>query len=307
MSNTSKRPPEDLELTGEYLTAMETVSAHLMNHLPGGDDLWRILGETETLLLEAQMTGTSLSKLFGKGGVAGFCQSIIDERSGKASGDTLPAIADKASRKKPRATTNHHTKKRKNLVTVLVLAAWLVVVALLVGQYTGFLPYLMDPHGFYLSELHNFNAEVTELEDSRVTVTLPITTHTPDRQVLYQSDEFRVTLTYIGFDEDSYTEDDPLRRWWVELTYTQIADFSEITYVSPAETGAVTATLADGQVITQGLHWKGDGYYGDTAYVRLYFLETPKNTVTQGGTAEISFDPMTLVKWTRTGVGIRAK
>lgn len=308
MAGTSPNRPENLELTGEYLSAMETVSSLLMNRLPGGDELWRILGQTEALLLEAQMTGTPLSTLFGKGGVAGFCQSIIDEKSGSDKENTAPAITDKASKKKPRSTTNRQTKKRKNLITAAVVVAWLIIVTLLVGQYTGFLPYLRDPYGFYRSELHNFDVEVTELADSRVTVTLPITAHTPDRQVLYQSDDFQVTLTYVGFDEDSYTENDPLRRFWVELTYTQISDFSEIAYVSPAETGTVTVTLADGQVLTQELHWKSDGYYGDTAFVRLYFLEVPKNTVvTADGQAEITFDPMSLVRWTRTGIGIRAK
>lgn len=308
MSNTSPNIPQSTELTGEYLSAMETISSLLMNSLPGGDELWRILGQTEALLMEAQMTGTPLSKLFGKGGVAGFCQSIIDERSGADKEATSPAITDKSSKKNPRKTTNRRTQKRKNLVTAAVIVVWLVVVALLVGQYTGFLPYLVDPHGFYRSELHNFNVEVTELSDSRVTVTLPITPHTPDRLVLYQSNEFCVTLTYVGFDEDSYTKNDPLRRFWVELTYTQISDFSEITYVSPAETGTVTATLADGQIITQELHWKSDGYYGDTAFVRLYFLEVPKNTVvTADDIVQITFDPLSLVRWTRTGVGMRAK
>ena len=66
-------------------------------------------------------------------------------------------------------------------------------------------------------------------------------------------------------------------------------------------------TLSNGEMLTQELHWQGEGYYGDTAYVRLYFLEIPKDTSTEGLSAEISFDAMTFVRWTRTGVGLRAK
>ena len=308
MADTNQYKYDDLELTGEYLTAMKTISAHLMNRLPEGDALWRTLGQTEALLLEAQMTGTSLEKIFGKGGVAGFCQSLVDELTKEKMDGAVPASSSFVKRTaKPRQTANRQTRRKKNLITAGVIFLWCLLIAFLIGQYTGYLPYLFSPSDFYLSELHNFAAEVTKIPDSEVTLSIPVRASNAEAQILYHSDSYTVSLTYVGFDEDSYTEDDPLRRWWVELTYTQTADFSEVSYISPAQSGTATVTLANGDVVTQEIHWQGDGYYGDTAYVRLYFLEIPKETPTEGCSAEISFDAMTLVRWTRTGVGIRAK
>ena len=40
MADTSHRPPGDLELTGEYLAAMEAISANLMGRLPDSEELW---------------------------------------------------------------------------------------------------------------------------------------------------------------------------------------------------------------------------------------------------------------------------
>ncbi len=307
MADTNKHIPDNLELTGKYLAAMKTISAHLMNRLPEGEALWRTLGQTEALLLEAQMTETPLEKIFGKGGVAGFCQSVVDELvEGKTNG-SIPAAEHKSKAAKPRQTANEQIKKKKNLITAAVLLLWCLLIAFLVGQYTGYLTYLFSPADFYLSELHNFRAEETVIPDSKITLSVPVRSTSSEPQILYRSGDYTVSLTYVGFDEDSYTEGDPLRRWWVEFSYTQISDFSEVTYVSPAQSGTATVTLASGEVLTQPLHWQGDGYYGDTAYVRLYFLEIPKDTPTDGLSAEISFDDMTLVRWIRAGIGIRAK
>lgn len=307
MDSTSQRPPGNFELTGEYLHAMETISAQLMNSLPSGDDLWRVLGQTEALLIEAQIQKTPLSKLFGKGGIAGFCQSIIDEQQGGKKQASPPAISDRPTHKKARETTNRRTRKKKNIITLLVVLAWLLLVAILLCQYTGILPYLMDNHSFYLKELHNFEAEVTLLEDTATSITVPLVAHTPDTRVLYREGGYEVAITYVGFDESHYVEDKPLRRWWIELTYTQVDSFTEITYISPPETGTATVTLADGKEVTQDLHWHDNGYNSDgTAFVRLCFFETDPQTVTEDGTATISFDPMTLVRWQRTGIGLKA-
>ncbi len=309
MADTSKRPHDDLALTGEYLKAMETVSAHLMHRLPDNEELWRILGQTEALLLEAQMSGTPLTTLFGQGGVAGFCQSIIDEKLGpEAASCPPPKARKKAKASKPRKTTNSRARKKKNMITAAVILLWLLLVAFLVGQYTGLIPYLWNPHSFYLEELHNFSVTVETLEGSQASVSVPLVSKAVDPQVLYESDGYRVTLTYVGFDEDKYTVDQPKRRWYVELAYTQTSSFSEIAYVSPAESGSATVTLPDGEIISQSLYWQGSGYYENgTAYVRLYFADFPSDRNTAGAVAEISFDPMTYVRWHRTGVGLQAK
>lgn len=307
MDDTSNKAHENLELTGEYLAAMKTISAHLMNRLPEGETLWRTLGQTEALLLEAQMTKTPVSKLFGKGGAASFCQSIIDELNGGKSDVGKPEADPPQKAKGKRQTENRQIKKKKNLITAAVILIWFLLIAVLIGQYTGYLPYLVSPADFYLSELHNFEAEVTEIPGSETTLTIPIKAQSGEPQILYQGEGYTVSLTYVGVDEDSYIKDSPLRRWWIELSYTQTSTFSEISYVSPAQSGTVTVTLTNGEALTQNLHWQGEGYYGDTAYIRLYFLELPKDTPTEGASAEISFDAMTLVRWTRTGIGIRAK
>ena len=309
MADTFKQPYGDLALTGEYLKAMETASAHLMCRLPDNEELWRILGQTEALLLEAQMSGTPLTTLFGKGGVAGFCQSIIDEKAGPEAMTSPPPQARKKSRaSKPRKTTNSRIRKKKNVITASVILLWLLLVAILVGQYTGFLSYLWNPHSFYLEELHNFAVTVKTLEGSEASVSVPLVSQSVDPRVLYEADGYRVILTYVGFDEDKYSVDQPKRRWYAELAYTQVSSFSEITYVSPAESGSATVTLPDGESVSQSLYWQGSGYYENgTAYVRLYFADFPADEDTAGAVADISFAPMTYVRWQRTGVGSQAK
>ena len=89
-----------------------------------------------------------------------------------------------------------------------------------------------------------------------------------------------------------------------ELSFEKTVSFSEISYVSPAETGTATVTLANGHTLSQELRWQSEGQYENgTAYVRLYFLDVPKSTSTEGGQANLTFDAMFLVTWRRTGVG----
>lgn len=309
MANTAKRPPGDLELTGEYLTAMETISAHLMSCLPGNDELWRMLGETETLLLEAQITGTPVSKLFGKGGVAGFCQSIIDEKS-SASSMNIPSegrARKKTASKKQRHTANSHIRRKKNMVTGCIIGVWVLLIAFLIGQYTGFVDYLFHPQTFYLEELHNFEAQVTPLENSGTQVSFSLSSGSLSPQSLYTQGDHRVTLTQIGYDEIQ-TDEQVICKWWVELIYTQSTSFFEITYVAPTGTGTAKVTLPGQDEVTQSLAWQGEDRYDDgTAYIRLCFLEVPKGTSVEGGTVELCFDDLKQVCWHRTGVGRRAK
>ena len=309
MASTEKYPLGDLELTGEYLEAMKQISAHLMSSLPESDDLWRILGETETLLLEAQITGTPLSKLFGKGGVAGFCQSIIDEKGGVLSEKdmTNSASLSKAPPKKQRRTGNAHIRRKKNIVTGCIIGVWVLLIAVLVGQYIGFVRYLFHPQTFYLEELHNFEAQVTPLEDTDRQITLTISQGSLGSEIIYAQDDHRVTLTQMGVDEIT-VDKKVICRWWVELAYTQDTEFSKITYVAPDHSGTAVVSISSDEEMTNSLTWQGEGRYDDgRAYVRLCFLEVPKDTDLRGGKVQLHLDDMKLVSWHRIGVGKRAK
>ena len=90
-ANIPKEPrPPVVELEGIYLQAMKEASVRLMDVFPAGNDLWEMLGQIEAMLLEAQLREMPLTELFGEGGVAAFCQSIVDEY--KADGETgIPA------------------------------------------------------------------------------------------------------------------------------------------------------------------------------------------------------------------------
>ncbi len=309
MADMSYRPPGDLELTGEYLAAMEAVSANLMNRLPDSNELWQILGQTEMLLLQAQLTNTTTKDIFGKGGIAGFCQSIIDEQLEGKKTVNPPASVTSSHEKKKRKTSNKRVQKKKNLVTLAILIAWLLIVAILLAWYTGMLAYLLHPHNAYLSELYNFSSETTAIQDTEVHMTLTLSTGTSQRTELYRNGEDYVTLTYIGCDEDTLPADKGgLKRYWIELSYPRHTSFSEVTYIAPAETGTSTVTLQNGEILTQSIDWKDDDCNDQgIAYVRLYVLSLPKDTNTDGLTLDLSLDPMTHVRWTRNSVGPRAK
>ena len=305
MSDTSNHSPLETELTGEYRTAMETVSARLMSRLPDSEELWLILSQTETLLTQAQLTKTPVQTLFGKGGVAGFCQSIIDEQIKKHPQGSITAAESKPSEAKKRKTADKQIQKKKNLVTVAIIAGWLLLVSVLIGWYTGLISYLLHPQESYLSELHNFSSNTTILADTKVQVTLPLTSGQLQQEVIYQDGSDSVALTYIGCDEDELSaEKGGLRHYWIEFSYPRHTSFSEITYISPAESGTATVTLPDGKTITQSIYWKSDGCsQNGLAYVRLYVLSLPKNTNTDGLSFELSLDSMTHVQWTRHSVG----
>lgn len=303
MASTEKQPLGDLELTGAYLEAMENVSAHLMSRLPESDELWQILGETETLLLEAQITGTPLSKLFGKGGVAGFCQSIIDEKGGTLSEKDMA----KSAAKKQRQTGNAHIRRKKNIVTGCIIGVWVLLITFLVGQYTGFVRYLFHPQTFYLEELHNFEAQVTPLEGTDRQLTLTISHGSLGGEIIYAEGDHRVTLTQMGVDEIT-VDKKVICRWWVELVYTQDTGFSKVTYVAPENSGTAVVSISSDEEMTHPLTWQGEGRYDDgRAYVRLCFLEVPKGTDLRDGKVQLHLDDMKLVSWHRIGVGKRAK
>ena len=308
MADTSHRPPGHLELTGEYLAAMEAISANLMDRLPDSEELWQILGQTETLLLQAQLVQTPIKDLFGKGGIAVFCQSIIDEQlHGKK--ETPPASVTVSRERKQRKTTNERIRKKKNLVTLIILVVWLLIIAILVSWYTGVIAYLLHPHEAYLSELYNFSSETTVLQNTEVHLTLSLSSEGVQRQELYRNGEDYVTLTYLGYDEDTLSaEKGGFRRYWIELSYPRHTSFSEVTYTSPSETGTSTVTLPSGELLTQSIHWKDDDCNDEgIASVKLYVLFLPKDTDPKNLAIDISLDPMVHVRWTRNTVGPRAQ
>ncbi len=297
-----------LELTGDYRRTMEIISAQLMESLPEGDALWTILIQAEALLLEAQQRGMPIAEIFPQGGIAGFCQSIVDEQLGKQKSKIETTSPRKQRKRRSQETTNTLIKRKKNTVTILVLLLWVLIVAFLVAHYTGFLPYLIDPHNAYLEELHNFDSSSTVLTDTERTISLRLSDRAIPPQIIYQSEEYQVTLTAMGSTTGDYIENESLRRFWIELCYTQTVSFSKVSYVSPAETGTARITFSDGRTSTHTLHWQDNGRYEDgTAYVRLCFLELPASTVIDDATVEFSLDPMIMVTWYRTGVGVKAK
>lgn len=309
MADTSHRSPGNLELTGEYLTAMEAVSANLMGRLPDSDELWQILGQTEALLLQAQMMHTPTKELFGKGGIAGFCQSIIDEQMHGKKETPPPASHTVSHEKKQRKTTNERIRKKKNLVTLVILLVWLLIIAILLAWYTGMIAYLLHPHDAYLSELYNFSSETTVLQDTEAHLTLSLSASGVQRQELYRSGEDFVSLTYFSYDEDTLSaENGGLKRYWIELSYPRHTSFSEVTYIAPSETGSSTVTLSNGEVLTQSIRWKDDTCNDQgIASVKLYVFDLPKDTDTENLTIDISLDPMVQVRWTRNTVGPRAQ
>ena len=309
MADTSFRPPGDLELTGEYLAAMEAVSATLMSRLPDSQELWQILGQTETLLLQAQLTNTPPKSLFGKGGIAGFCQSIIDEQLEGKTTVKPPASVTTAPDKKIRRTSNKRIQKKKNLVTLAILIGWLLIITILISWYTGVIAYVLHPHKAYLSELHNFSSETTILTGTETHMTLELNSGALQHTDLYRNGSDYVTLTYIGYDEDSVSaEKGGLRRYWIELAYPLHASFSEVSYIAPAESGTASVTLPSGEVLTQEIYWKSeDNNDQGVVYIKLYILSLPKDTNTDGLSVDVSLDPMIRVQWTRNAVGPRAK
>ena len=315
-----KPTPASPELTGEYLRAMQEISARLMDVLPDGQELWATLGQAEALLLEAQMTATPVSEIFPQGGVAAFCQSIIDEyRADHAeAGETpLPASKEKNHRKnkseKPRGGVGatRYRRIRMSLTVVFVLA----LVTLFVW-YTGFLRYLTDGTAFYHEELYNFENTVSDPIGEPVTLTVPLEMKTGLGEFLYNDGgDYSVMLVSMNYRdhwravEDGETENTVyrnMRAWSIGLRYTVKADFFGISYVEPAMTGTARITLADGTVIESVIRPESSGVPGDGyEYIYLTVADLPQKTDVKGATVTITLEPCRFVTWERTGMGRR--
>lgn len=318
-ANIPKQPPRKpgMELEGVYLQAMREISSRLMEALPEGDELWQTLGQTEAMLLEAQMRDMPLSELLGNGGAEAFCRSIVDEY--RACGEmALPAAVNGFPRpdrqaKEQRDGPRHKSSRWTSVITAAVMVLIFAVLAL---WYTGILRYWSRGTSYYLEELHNFRSEVTEVESPPITVTLPLETVTGRGDVLYSDGEgYDVILTsvekhtYKGSFTDPETGETTygvMTSWYLRMTYAVESDFRHISYVEPASDGDVTVTLPNGSVYTGEITWieSGEAEPG-REFARISVIAFPVGMDTKGATLTVTMDPPQRVEWTRTSMGAR--
>lgn len=305
------------ELEGPYLQAMKEVSVRLMEALPASDDLWQMLGQVEAMLLEAQMRGMPLSELFGNGGTAAFCQSIVDEY--RADGEPIvPAARDRSlkslgKRREPRGGIGYHRKRRAT--------AWLTAIVLLLFLglavwHTGILRFWFGGTSYYLEELHNFQSQAVLTESEPITITLPLEKVSGMANTVYADGEgYDITVTAVEtYDHaGSYTDPDTgesvyqkMTSWYLRLTYTVKSGFTEISYVEPPSAGTVTVTLADGTVCDGKLVWIESGAdERGREFARISLIELPAAMNTEGATVTVVLEPPHRVTWNRVSMGKR--
>lgn len=333
-ANIPNRPTEDatppkrtpaMELGGVYLRAMQDVSARLMEALPAEDSLWQTLAQTESLLLEAQLSEASLQDVFGSGGVAGFCQSIVDEYNQKRAGEArdVPAAHDpslRRSRKNPEPRGGI-TLYRKRKATASLIALFALIFAVLAVWYTGLLGFWIKGSRYYLDELYHFSDTVTPVSDQPVRFTVPLEPATGLEHVLYtdaDSDALLV-LTEIfcterlhevesdtSSDEDGQPTYQKSLAWCVSIRYPVNVGYMRISYIEPGTSGEATLTLADGTVITSTVSASRSGPCGQgLEYIALEMMDLPASTDTEGAILSVTLDPPRAVEWKRIGVGLR--
>ena len=305
------------ELEGIYMHAMQEISVRLMETLPAGDDLWRTLGQVEALLLEAQLQGREVQEIFGKGGVAAFCQSILDEYAREGQMGELPAAQDKTvgrTRKKqePRGGINYRRKCRFT-AGFIVLAS--VLLCALVFWYVGLWNYWTGGSSYYLEELYNFRETVTPVSHGKLTVDLPLSPKIEMNQVLYTDGNHTMSVGEVGCTEyvkavkDASTGEtvyQKTRSWYLSIVYSVDASFRDVSYVEPNAKGTATVTLADGTMHTYSVSWISSGAYEKGyEYVRLVLIELPADVNTAGATVSVDLGIPNLVHLERTGTGRR--
>lgn len=318
-ANLPKNPPRQplVELEGIYLQAMKEVSVHLMDALPAGDELWGMLGQIETMLLEAQLHEMPLSELFGNGGVAAFCQSIVDEY--RADGEMiLPAAQDKSVKAdvKPQKPRGGVSGRRHRRMTVLMATALILLLSVLALWYTGVLNYWTGGDSYYLEELHNFQNKITELPADPITLTLPLERTSGRADMLYADGEgFDITFTAVDTHEHMGSFTDPetgkttyqkMLSWYLRFTYAVESDFNRVAYVEPAASGTVTVTFPDGETYTGKLSWVSSGATENgREYASLAVIDLPADMDVKGATLTVTLDPPHLVEWERVSTGRR--
>jgi DNA-binding ferritin-like protein (Dps family) len=317
-ANIPKEPrPPVVELEGIYLQAMKEASVRLMEILPAGNDLWEMLGQIEAMLLEAQFREMPLTELFGEGGVAALCQSIIDEY--KADGKVeLPAAADRTVEYEKRifGPSGGINYRRHRVTSVIIATVLILAFALLALWYTGILRYWSAGDSYYLEELHNFQSTVTDTVSPPVSVSLPLKPASGLGQILYTDAEGYTiklmsleTSQHVGSYLNPHTGKAEYRKmtaWVLAMSYTVKSDFKQITYVEPPAGGVVTVTLSDGSVHEGKIVWMESGSAGEgLEFARISVIELPSDTPIEGATLNVVLDPPKRVEWNRISTGYR--
>ena len=308
-------PPTELE--GIYLHAMQEVSVRLMETLPAGDDLWRTLGQVEALLLEAQFQGRDPQEIFGKGGAAAFCQSILDEYAEEGKTGDIPAAQDKTlgrtkKNQEPRGGINYHRKRRFTAVFITLAVVLLCAMAV---WYVGLWNYWTGGSSYYIQELHNFEENVTPASQEEITVDLPLARAMGMGAVLYTDGTYTMTLSEVGCTEyvkavkDESTGKTQYQRtnsWYLNIVYTVHSDFNRVSYVEPGTMGTATVTLTDGTRYTSTVSWLSSGAQEKGhEFVRLVMIELPTDVDTNGATVSVDLGVPNLIQLTRIGTGRR--
>ncbi len=314
-----KSPRSQMELQGPYLAAMQEISSRLMDSLPGDDHLWQTLAQTEILLLESQRGDVPLREVFGAAGVAGFCQSIIDEdkarrrASGKTAVPSRPASRERLTQAKQEPKGEAYIRKRR--ATVIMTVGALLLCSVLACWYLGIFNFLLGGSSYYLDELYNFDNRTETVSDEPITITLPLERNRSlDRTLFTDAQGGAIVLTDLDVKTVKiFAEDDSGReitverkRWYIRMTYPVDASFTEVSYTEPVARGTVTLTLADGTTHTATVAGTSSGpAERGYEFTNFTLIELPTDLDTAGATITVTLDPPHRVIWERTSLGRR--
>ena len=322
---TSSQNTPTMELEGMYLRAMQEISARLMEALPAEESLWQTLAQTESLLLEAQLSGASPQDVFGIGGVAGFCQSIVDEYNQRRAGETrdVPAAHDPSIRKshKAREPRSDIMIRRKRRATIGLVAVFALLFAILAVWYTGLLNFWVKGSRYYLDELYHFKDTVTPVSEEPLSFTVPLSPAVGMDYVLYADEEGNaiLTLTEIYYSErlreieadsgDPDTEHTAYEKTFVfcvSIRYPVQVGYTKITYIEPSTNGTATLTMPNGTTLTSTVSAARSGSAGEGyEYVSLEIVDIPASFNTEGMMVSVTLEPPRAVEWKRVSVGLR--
>ncbi len=318
---TNDRPA--MELQGVYLRAMQDISARLMEALPADEALWHTLTKTEALLIEAQLAEIPLQKVFEHGGVAGFCQSIVDEYNQERKGQArdVPAAHDPSLRRRhripePKGGINYYRKRR---ATVALIAAFSLLLVVLAVWYTGLLNYWVKGSSYYLDELYHFSNTVSAASDEPIQITLPLSSAAGLNHILYADAAGNtLTLTELSYAEhlqkisDSSTEaaEDAVYQknliWRVHIRYPVDVGYMKVRYIEPSSSGTAVLTLPTGETMQAKVSAYNSGSAGrGYEYTMLEVLDIPASMDTEGAVLTITLDPPRAVEWRRVSMGWR--
>ncbi len=318
--------PSPTELQGVYLRAMQEISKSLMENLPAGEELWRTLTQAELLLLEAQQKGVSTRQVFGSGGIAGFCQAIIDEFrtdiAGKEAGVMFtPASKDKSvSGKAPKRDPRGGVRYPQLRIGTRMLAV-LLVFACLGGAlwYIGIWNYLFGGTSYYLVELRNFADTITPLKTEPVQLTLNLKQNASLDYMLY-ADASERTVQLTSLDCERLTqynvletgdhgaqkwEKNTCNSWYIRLQYRVDSSFTAVAYVEPELYGAsATVTFSDGTALVSKLSIVRSGAATDGyEYMEIRVADIPEDASVEGAVITLYIPDFRLVEWTRLRTG----